>query len=204
MKSLVACALLAVALAGAGCDGSPPGPLLRPSFDRGGGQGVSLHPSAFGEGALTAWKPHEGEPDSKGNGDFALYFQKMTTTATVSAGVSVITGVEGQPVLVLTNATSVLSWESRDDGHCGNGAPRWDIFITGANPANSYTVFLGCNTASGAAQSVGSESGWTLDAWSGTAIAGQIGAAGTAAAASGCSTCSATDALNGTIGRVTL
>src|SRR3989441_11818649 len=199
MNRLLGCSPLSVALTLAGCDGTATAPPLRPSFDAGGGQGLNLHAGGFGEGSLAAWKSQQGLPDNKGNGDFALYLQKMTTTATVSAGVAVITGVQGQPVSVLTDATSVLSWESRDDGHCGNGAPRWDIFITGANPANSYTVFLGCNAASGAAQSAGTEAGWTLDAWSGSAIAGQVGAAGTAAAASGCSTCSASDALNGTI-----
>ena len=186
MNRLLACSPLAAALALASCDGTATAPPVRPSFDAGGGQGLNLHAGGFGEASFAAWKSQQGLPDSKGNGNFALYLQKLTATATNAAGFAVITGLEGQAVSVLTDPTSVLSWESRDDGHCGNGAPRWDIFITGANPANSYTVFLGCNEASGAVQSRGSESGWTLDAWSGSAIAGQVGAAGTTAAASGC------------------
>src|SRR2546425_7542820 len=97
MKRLLACAPLAVALALAGCDGTTAtDPLLRPSFDRGGGQGVNLRAGGFGEGSLGAWKSQEGLPDSKGGGNFALYLQKMTATATVAAGFAVITGVRSE------------------------------------------------------------------------------------------------------------
>src|SRR2546425_7195071 len=135
MKRLLACAPLAVALALAGCDGTTAtDPLLRPSFDRGGGQGVNLRAGGFGEGSLGAWKSQEGLPDSKGGGNFALYLQKMTATATVAAGFAVITGVEGQHFSELS-----LSWLHRDGGWCGAGAPRWNVGVTGAS-GTDYTV----------------------------------------------------------------
>ena len=141
MKRLLTCSPLAVALALAGCDGTATAPLLRPSFDAGGGQGLNLQPGGFGEGSFAAWKPHQGQPDNKGSADAALYFQKMTATATVAAAFAVITGVEGQDVSTLT-----LSWDHRTDGWCGAGAPRWNLSITGASGA-SYLVFLGCDAA---------------------------------------------------------
>ena len=80
MKRLLACAPLAVALALASCDGTATAPLFRPSFDAGGGQGVNLHAGGFGEASFAAWKSQQGLPDSKGNGNFALYLQKLTAT----------------------------------------------------------------------------------------------------------------------------
>src|SRR3989441_6727938 len=66
MKRLLACAPLAVALALAGCDGTTAtDPLLRPSFDRGGGQGVNLRAGGFGEGSLGAWKSRSEEHTSE-------------------------------------------------------------------------------------------------------------------------------------------
>jgi len=57
--------------------------------------GLALHPDGFGQNSFAAWRAHEGLPDSKGNADQALYFQKMTTTETNAAGVARITGLEG-------------------------------------------------------------------------------------------------------------
>ena len=166
MKRLLACAPLAVALALAGCDGTTAtDPLLRPSFDRGGGQGVNLRAGGFGEGSLGAWKSQEGLPDSKGGGNFALYLQKMTATATVAAGFAVITGVEGQPFSELS-----LSWLHRKDGWCGAGAPRWNVGVTGAS-GTDYTVFLGCSHAD---QTGPPLDGWTSDAFSPATIAAQL------------------------------
>jgi hypothetical protein len=103
--------------------------------------GLKLHPDGFGQKSYAAWKAKQGRPDSTGNADHALYFQKMTTTATFAAGVAVITGAEGLPVAQLG-----LSWEHRRDGHCGAGAPRWNVGVTGQSGA-TYTVFLGCAAA---------------------------------------------------------
>ncbi|MEW6130665.1 MAG: hypothetical protein AB1757_26780 [Acidobacteriota bacterium] len=140
---------------------------------------LKLHPNGFGEKSKASWKAKQGLPDNCGNGKQALLFEKNTTTATFAAGVAVVNGLEGKAVADLTG----LSWESRDDGHCSGGAPRWDLFIKGAS-GTSYTVFLGC---AGASHSAGSAAGWTLDAYSSADILNLVVAAGGA------------DAVNGTI-----
>jgi len=100
---------------------------------------VTLHPSGFGEHSYAAWKANEGLPDSTGNQDQALYFQKMTSTASFAAGVAVFKGVAGMP----TAAFSDLGFWWRTDGHCGAGAPRFNVRIQPAlGPA--FTYFVGC------------------------------------------------------------
>ena len=128
--------------------------------------GLTLHPSGFGEHSLAAWKAHEGEQDSRGNADHALYFQKFTATETVAAGVARIHGLEGQPLAAIQS----LSWEHRVDGWCGAGAPRWDIIVADES-GNRGVIFLGCAAA---AHTDGQEPGWIKDT--------QPGAAGIAAA----------------------
>jgi hypothetical protein len=109
-----------------------------------GGSELRLHPNGFGQRSYAAWKAHEGRPDfdEKGNADQALYFQKMTTTATFAAGVAKITGLEGQPLSAIVG----LSWEHRKDGWCGAGAPRWDIIVSDAS-GDRGVIFLGCAAA---------------------------------------------------------
>jgi hypothetical protein len=136
----------------------------------GGQSGLKLHPSGFGENSYAAWKAQEGQPDDRGNANHALYLQKMTETATFAAGVAVVRGLEGLPASDL----ATLSWEHRDDGHCGAGAPRWNIGLTDDN-ATSTTVFLGCAAAN---QNPSTVSGWTIDTWD---VPGAITAAITAA-----------------------
>jgi hypothetical protein len=105
---------------------------------------LTLHPNGFGPESYAAWKAKEGRPDSEGEGDHALYFQKMVPTATVAAGIAVIAGFKKTPVPVAS--LTGLSWEHRTDGHCGAGAPRWNVIIQGASGAR-YTLFLGCAAA---------------------------------------------------------
>ena len=83
---------------------------------------VTLHPAGFGENSRANWKAQQGLPDSTptGNPNQALYFQKMTATATFAAGVAVIRGFEGQSADVITG----LQWYHRVDGH---EAPRVDL-----------------------------------------------------------------------------
>lgn len=103
--------------------------------------GYTLHPSGFGEHSYSAWKAGEGLADSAGSKNQALYFQKMTATPTVAAGVAVFKGVEGLP----TSALGDLEFWWRTDGHCGAGAPRFNIRIrTLAGP--TVTQFVGCQT----------------------------------------------------------
>ncbi|MEO8909998.1 MAG: hypothetical protein ABI408_07195 [Gemmatimonadaceae bacterium] len=128
------------------------------------GDNLTLHPDGFGPDSYAAWKAHEGLPDRRGNADQALYFQKMTATSTNAAGVAKITGLEGQPLSVITG----LSWEHRTDGWCGAGAPRWDIIVTD-QAGNRGVIFLGCAAA---VHTPGSAANWIRDSYpAGTAIA---------------------------------
>ncbi len=124
--------------------------------------GLKLHPSGFGEQSYAAWKAKEGLPDSSGKANHALYLQKMTETSTFAAAVAMIDGVEGMPVSALTG----LEWEHRNDGHCGAGAPRWNVGVTGSS-GTDYTLFLGCAAA---VHSPGSGTNWTRDTYAGPAI----------------------------------
>src|SRR6266704_6605138 len=132
MTKLLTLVPVAAALVLAACqETTSPAPsnslAVRPAFAVGGGQsGLTLHPGGLGEQSFAKWEAHEGEPDSKGNADQALYFQKLTATATFAAAFAVIDGLQGQAASELTN----LSWEHRPDGWCGAGAPRWNVVVT--------------------------------------------------------------------------
>src|SRR5690349_9505358 len=97
-----------------------------------------LHPAGFGPNSYAAWQAGEGLPDSIGNANHALYFQKFTTTATVAAGVAVFKGFEGLPA---SDITTYTFWV-RDDGHCGAGAPRFNVLTDTAGVRQNF--FLGC------------------------------------------------------------
>jgi len=129
---------------------------------------LTLHPAGFGPHSYAAWKAQQGQPDSSGNGNHALYFQKDVPTTTIAAGTASVQGLAGEPATVLNG----LSWEHRDDGHCGAGAPRWDIFVTSSTGVKE-TVFLGCAAA---AHTPGSAPGWTRDSYDGPAIQTAISA----------------------------
>jgi hypothetical protein len=131
---------------------------------------LKLHPNGFGRRSYSAWKAQEGRPDSQGEGDHALYFQKMVPTPTVAAGIAVIDGVSGQPASAITG----LSWEHRSDGHCGAGAPRWNLGLVSAD-GRRFTVFLGCAAAAhtpAGTDERGRE--WIRDSYPGAAIDAQI------------------------------
>lgn len=103
----------------------------------------TLHPSGFGEHSYSAWKGQEGLPDSSGSQNQALYFQKMTPTLTQAAGVAVIKGFEG----MATASVLPLGFYYGLDGHCGAGAPRFNVRFqpTGTtDPALRQTAFVGC------------------------------------------------------------
>jgi hypothetical protein len=122
------------------------------SLAAGGNSGLKLHPSGFGPKSQATWKAQQGLPDSQGNANHALYLQKFVPTSTFAAGVAVVNGAEG---MVLTG----LEWEHRDDGHCGAGAPRWNVSFTDPSNNDGF-VFLGCTAA---AHTPGSAPGWTRD-----------------------------------------
>ena len=126
---------------------------------------LTLHPSGFGEKTYAAWKAHEGQPDSNGNANQALYLQKGVPTAQFVSANAVVRGVAGEPLSFLTG----LSWEHRNDSHCGAGAPRWNVFVRDPN-GDPRTIFLGCAAS---AHTPGSQPGWTRDSYPGPAIDAQ-------------------------------
>jgi hypothetical protein len=146
---------------------------------------LRLHPNGFGFMAYSAWKAREGLPDSRGGARQSLYFQKQALTSQFSAGLAVVRGVEGMPVSELVG----LEWEHRTDGHCGAGAPRWNVTIVGQS-GTRYTVFLGCAAA---AHTPGSEPNWIRDTYGGP------GAPSVAGVIAGSVGDDAADALGGTV-----
>jgi hypothetical protein len=100
------------------------------------GSSPKLHPSGFGKHSYAAWKGGEGLEDSTGNKDQALYFQKHTSTTTFAAGVAVFIGFSGQTASSLLP----LSFWYRADGHCGAGAPRFNVQVEG----EPIPRFIGC------------------------------------------------------------
>ena len=122
------------------------------------GSSYNLHPAGFGPHSYAAWKAQQGTTDDNGGASQALYLQKMTATTTYAAGVAVVTGLEGLHANELTG----LSWWHREDGHCGAGAPRWNIGVEDGNGTH-YSVFLGCNAAQHAEEGTFSGHGWCED-----------------------------------------
>lgn len=120
---------------------------------------LTLHPAGFGQKSYSAWKAKQGLPDTKGADDQALYFQKMTVTTTFAAGVAVIRGIAGTPAEDLTG----LSWDHREDGHCGAGAPRWNVVFREESTGNTGILFLGCNAAAHAELGMYGGHGWCRD-----------------------------------------
>jgi hypothetical protein len=102
------------------------------------GSSPKLHPSGFGEHSYASWKGGEGLTDSTGAKNQALYFQKMTTTTTVAAGVAVFKGFEG----MTTSSLGSLEFWVGSDGWCGAGAPRFNVRYR--DTTGEHTFFVGC------------------------------------------------------------
>jgi hypothetical protein len=81
----------------------------------------------------SAWVTHRGLPDA-GRSDHALFLQKNGPTATNAAAIAEVRGVEG---ITLTE----IGWDVRNDGHCGAGAPRFNI-----TTSDNVLHFIGCNS----------------------------------------------------------
>lgn len=75
------------------------------------------------------WVTHGGLKDS-GNSSHALYLTKQGPTGANAAGGAAID---------FTGALSSLGFDYRNDGHCGAGAPRFNVYTT----SGTY-YFFGC------------------------------------------------------------
>ena len=99
--------------------------------------GFKAQPFEFDPGnsgiVSSAWVTHQGMPDT-GNADHALYLTKNGLTSVVAASGATIDGEEG------INLTEI-GWDVRDDGHCGAGAPRFNV-----TTSDGVLHFIGCNS----------------------------------------------------------
>ena len=81
------------------------------------------------------WTTGQGLPDQTGNKNMALLLTKIGPTSTNAASGATITNVKG---ITLTE----LGFDVRSDGHCGAGAPRFDVVT---NDGTDH--FAGCAAA---------------------------------------------------------
>lgn len=95
--------------------------------------------AAFAQDAFQL-QPFEYDPDNACDitaqwQDGAIVLAKNCPTATnAAAGVDIISPLEGQDISNLTE----LNFDVQDGGHCGAGAPRFNVVVDG------QTYFLGC------------------------------------------------------------
>lgn len=111
-----------------------------------------------------AWVTGQGLPDAGGS-SHALYLAKFCATPVNAAAFGLVDGAAGMTMGSLNN----LSWWRKDGGHCGAGAPRWNLTAQSASDNSIYTVFLGCATAQHTPGS-GPTAGWTLDSYDASGI----------------------------------
>jgi hypothetical protein len=109
------------------------------------GDVLTLYPAGGGQQTYAAWKAQEGRPDSQGDGNQALYLQKLTSARNTPAAAHV-RGLEGTPVTALVS----LSYQHRVPGTCTRTDPRWTLFIRGKS-SREYVVNLGCALTPGRA-----------------------------------------------------
>ena len=115
---------------------------------------VQVLPGLFdpdGTGIVTAhWVTRVGLPDDVGKANHALFLEKAGATSVNASAFAVIGGIEG---LTLTE----LGFDYRNDGHCGAGAPRFNVTL----PDGRY-FFFGCIYGKPQAPPA---SGWTRIRW---------------------------------------
>ena len=108
----------------------------------------------------SGWQKHLGLPDAKGNENFGLLLSKNGQTPTnASAGARVL-GVNG---ITLTD----LGYDMRMGGHCGAGAPRFNVVTS-----DGVRHFVGCSSpqptvelAPPTADGLTPNTGWTRLHW---------------------------------------
>lgn len=103
---------------------------------------LTLHPAGIGKKSYAAWKAHQGFPDTRGDDDQTLYFQKGTVGGS-EQGVAVFKGVKGLPVEQLTG---LEFWVSRPapppSGDCFPMSPRFTIIVKTGSTFEDF--FIGC------------------------------------------------------------
>lgn len=99
---------------------------------------LALYPSGGGENTYAAWKAQEGQPDSSGSANQALYLQNLSA-APGTAAAAHVRGFEGTEVRHLIS----IGYEHRKDSTCTKTDARWTLFIRGRS-GKRYLVTLGC------------------------------------------------------------
>jgi hypothetical protein len=98
--------------------------------------GIAVVPFEFDPGHTNTveatWAPGQG--DNTGGKNEALLLTKLTTTTTNAASGATVTNVRG---IHLTE----IGWDVRDNGHCGAGAPRFNVVTS-----DNVTHFIGCSS----------------------------------------------------------
>ncbi len=99
------------------------------------------------------WFKQIGEPDSfvdpaGRNVHYGLLLSKNTATTTNSAAFAVISGFSKKQPVTLTD----IGYDIRNGGHCGNGAPRFNLVTQ-----DDVTHFVGCFFMT---DSAGADAGW--------------------------------------------
>ena len=102
--------------------------------------GTTSTPDAFGEPA-----------------DFGLVLAKNVDTSVVAAALAAINGPEGKTV----SAATVFGYSFRADGHCGAGAPRFNVTVTDGTDEATYAV--GCANLATSTTPVNAD--WTAKTW---------------------------------------
>jgi hypothetical protein len=131
---------------------------------------VVLYPNSFGAHTAASWRAQEGQPDTVGAGNQALWLEKDEGDSTVFAAATV-GGVEGQKVQSRTG----LAWERRVDGDCNKLAPRWTLVVQSPKAGKQYVVRFGCAQSR---HSPGSAPNWIRDDNSQTLIRTRLLGAG--------------------------
>jgi len=110
------------------------------------------------------WMFHIGLPDAQGDENSGLFLSKNGRTSTNAAAGADIRGVKG------INLTE-LGYDIRNGGHCGAGAPRFDVITT-----DKVDHFVGCSSPSpvvsaAPATADGATTGWRRLRWTAAQLA---------------------------------
>src|SRR4051812_1036648 len=103
------------------------------------GNSAVLYPNSFGAHTSASWRAQEGQPDTVGGANQALWLENQDDDASNFAAAT-IRGLEGQRVQSLVG----LEWERRLDGDCNKVAPRWTLVVQGAKGSKQSVVRFGC------------------------------------------------------------
>ena len=154
-SSVVACAILAGT-----AEARPKDSLkVKPDtfIDTAGAFGDPVDPGA----ASSQWVNKSGAtstPELFGDpADFGLVLAKNVNTPVVAAALAAVNGLEGKTV----SANTEFGYSFRNDGHCGAGAPRFNVTVTDGTNETTYAV--GCANPSTETISVNAD--WTAKTW---------------------------------------